>query len=49
MTKPLRPKTKVSPRTDRHLAPDPRAERQHARPGAGIKRSRNAMQKKRGR
>ena len=28
------------------LAPPKQAERQHARPGAGIKRSRNAMLKK---
>jgi hypothetical protein len=29
-----------------HAAPPKRAERQHARPGAGIKRSRAAMLKK---
>jgi hypothetical protein len=30
-------------RIEIHLAPPPRAERQHARPGAGIKRARAAM------
>jgi hypothetical protein len=31
---------------EHHLAPPKQAERQHARPGAGIKRSRGAMSKK---
>jgi hypothetical protein len=33
-------------RIHRHLAPSKYAERQHARPGAGIKRARAAMLKK---
>ena len=49
MTKAGRRSTKVTPRSEPRLAPDPRSERHHARPGAGIKRSRNTMQKKRAR
>ena len=48
MTKPRRT-TKVTPRSEPRVAPNPKAERHHARPGAGIKRSRNTMQKNRGR
>jgi len=33
-------------RIEIHVAPPRKAERQHARPGAGIKRSRAAMLKK---
>jgi hypothetical protein len=39
-------KAKQPRRIEIHVAPPKRAERQHARPGAGIKRARNAMLKK---
>jgi hypothetical protein len=38
--------SQVQRRSDLHAAPPKQAERRHARPGAGIKRSRAAMTKK---
>ena len=45
MSKP-RSRTTVTPRSEPRVAPDRKAERQHARPGAGIKRARGVMQKR---
>jgi hypothetical protein len=42
----MRPQSDNLGRAEPRLAPPKYAERQHARPGAGIKRSRAAMQKK---
>jgi hypothetical protein len=36
----------VPRRVESRMAPSPKAERQHARPGAGIKRARGVMTKK---
>lgn len=46
MSTPRRNSTKVPLRSEPRVAPPRQAERQHARPGAGIKRSRNAIQKR---
>jgi hypothetical protein len=46
MSSPRRSSTKVPVRSEPRVAPPRQAERQHAKPGAGVKRSRNAMQKR---
>ena len=46
MSSPRRNSTKVPVRSEPRVPPPRQAERQHAKPGAGVKRSRNAMQKK---
>jgi hypothetical protein len=46
MKTPRRPSTKVTPRSEPRMEPEPKAERKHARPGAGIKRARGLMQKR---
>jgi hypothetical protein len=46
MSNPRPRSTKVPIRSEPRVAPPRRAERQHARPGAGIKRSRGVMQKR---
>jgi hypothetical protein len=46
MSNPRRTSTKVPVRSEPRVAPPRRAERQHAKPGAGIKRARAAMLKR---
>ena len=46
MSTPRRPSTKVPLRSEPRVAPERKTERQHARPGAGIKRARGVMQKR---
>ncbi len=45
-SKGIAPKVNRPPRVESRMAPPKYAERQHAKPGAGIKRSRASMAKK---